>query len=276
MTDSTLTPENFAFVAQLLRAQCGLALEPGKEYLVKSRLAPLAQQHKVASLDLFIDQLRVRRAHGLVDEVVEAMMTTETFFFRDVRPFDSLQKSVLPELIKQRAASRQLNVWCGASASGQEPYSVAILLQEHFPELRNWRINFLATDISDAMIARSQAGRYSQLEVSRGLPQPLLLKWFRQEEGHWWIDDQLRKSVKFSKMNLIRPWPTMPVWDLVLLRNVMIYFDSDIKRLILDRLSQTLAPDGYLLLGGAETTLNLNNSFIRHEESNAGFYRRKT
>ena len=275
MTDTSLTAQNFAFVSQLLRDECGLILEPGKEYLVKARLAPVAQRRNYSTINALIGQLRDSKGDGLISEVVEAMLTTETFFFRDVRPFESLQKSILPELIQRRAAVRQLNIWCAASSSGQEPYSIAILLREHFPELSNWRINFWATDISSEMLSRSRAGRYSPLEVARGLPPGLLSKWFREDEGHWYVDEQLRKSVTFSQINLIHPWPRMPAWDLVLLRNVMIYFDSDMKRLILDRLAQVLAPDGYLLLGGAETTLNLNDSFIRHEALNAGFYRRR-
>lgn len=273
MTDTSLSAANFTFVARLLRDECGLILEPGKEYLVKSRLAPVAQRHETGSLDGLIDRLRGVRVNGLVAEVVEAMLITETSFFRDVHPFETLREAVLPDLLRLRAASRQLNIWCAASASGQEPYSIAILLREHFPELINWRINFLATDISSDMLARSQQGWYSELEVNRGLTPPLLAKWFRQESSRWYIDERLRSTVTFSRLNLIQPWPAMPQWDLVLLRNVMIYFDNEMKRMILDRLARALAPEGYLLLGGAETTLNLNDSFIRDEALKAGFYR---
>lgn len=272
MIDTTLSPQNFNLVARLVRDQCGLILEPGKEYLVQSRLAPVAQKHAATGIDQLIDRLRGVGVNGLVAEVVEAMVTTETSFFRDIHPFESLKRSVLPELIQRRAAARQLNIWCAASSSGQEPYSLAIVLREFFPELYNWRINFLATDISHEMLARSQAGRYSQLEVNRGLPTPLLLKWFEQEGGRWQIHYQLRNTVTFSPLNLIQPWPAMPRWDLVLLRNVMIYFDEDAKRTILDRVARVLAPDGYLLLGGAETTLNLNDSFSRLENLKAGFF----
>jgi chemotaxis protein methyltransferase CheR len=273
--DTTLSAENFAHVARLVRDQCGLVLEPGKEYLVQSRLAPLVKKHQAPSVDRLIDRLRGVGVNGLVAEVVEALVTTETSFFRDIHPFESLKKSVLPELIQRRAQARQLNIWCAASSSGQEPYSLALLLREYFPELRTWQINFLATDISRDMLARSQEGRYSQLEVNRGLPTPLLLRWFQQEGGHWRIDDRLRTAVTFSHLNLIQPWPAMPPWDLVLLRNVLIYFDSDAKRVIFDRLSRALAPHGYLLLGGAETTLNLTDSFTRLEHLKAGFYQRK-
>ncbi len=274
MIDTSLSAENFALVARLMREACGLVLEPGKEYLVKARLAPVAQRHETQSVDRLIDRLR-RDSNGLVAEVVEAMVTTETSFFRDIHPFETLKKSVLPELIQRRAATRQLNFWCAASSSGQEPYSLAILLHEYFPQLANWRINFLSTDVSRNMLARSEAGRYSQSEVNRGLPTPILLKCFRQEGGYWQIDERLRRMVTFTPLNLIEPWPAMTQWDLVLLRNVMIYFDTDQKRTILGRLARVLAPDGYLLLGGAETTLNLNDTLVRVETLKSGFYQRK-
>lgn len=276
MTETTLTAANFALVAQLLREQCGLVLEPGKEYLVKSRLAPVAQRHKFASVDQLIERLRAGSVNGLVTDVVEAMVTTETFFFRDIHPFETLKKSVLPVLVERRSRVRQLNIWCAASSSGQEPYSIAILLHEYFPELSSWRVNISATDISQHMLERSRAGCYSQVEVNRGLPTPLLLKWFRQEGGHWRLDDRVRSAVNFSQMNLIQPWPAMPMWDLVFLRNVMIYFDADMKRSILSRVARVLSPDGFLLLGGAETTLNLNDEFYRVEALKSGFYQLKS
>ena len=277
MTETALTAANFALVAQLMREQCGLVLEPGKEYLVKSRLAPVAQRHKFAGVDQLIERLRGGSVNGLVTDVVEAMVTTETYFFRDIHPFEALKKSVLPELVERRHRVRQLNIWCAASSSGQEPYSIAILLHEYFPKLSGWRINIWATDISENMLERSRAGLYSQLEVNRGLPTPLLLKWFRQEGGHWRLDERVRRSVTFSPLNLIQPvWPAMPSWDLVFLRNVMIYFDTDMKRSILSRVARALSLDGYLLLGGAETTLNLNDEFYRVEALKSGFYQLKS
>jgi chemotaxis protein methyltransferase CheR len=272
----SLTPANFDFVAKLVREQCGLILEPGKEYLVKSRLWPLAQKHHFAELDQLIERLRAGGASDLVTEVVEAMVTTETSFFRDIHPFETLRKIVLPELIQRRRNQRQLNIWCAATASGQEPYSIAILLQEYFPELAGWQINLSATDISHEMLARSRTGRYSQIEVNRGLPTQLLLKWFRQEGAIWQLDDRVRQAVRFSHLNLAQPWPAMPTWDLVFLRNVMIYFDNDLKRSILERVARLLGPAGYLVLGGAETTLNLSDSFARVETLKSGFYQLKS
>lgn len=275
MIDTVVTADDYAFVANLLRERCALILEPGKEYLIRARLTPVAQRNNLASVSLLISRIRKEQPQALVTEVVEAMVTTETSFFRDIHPFETLKKTVLPELIARRRDQRQLNIWCAASSSGQEPYSVALLLKEHFPELATWRINLWATDISQEMLLRSRAGRYSQIEVNRGLPTPLLLKWFRQEGAIWQLDQQIRELVSFSQLNLASYWPAMAPWDLIFLRNVMIYFDNEVKKQILGRVARVLCPDGYLLLGGAETTLSLDDSFARIESLRAGFYQLK-
>ncbi len=275
MAESIVSAADFAFLSQLLRDQCALVLEPGKEYLVKARLTPLAQRYGVASISQFIERLRRGGDDRLLTDVVEAMVTTETSFFRDIHPFETLKKSVLPRLIELRRPQRQLNVWFAASSSGQEPYSLAMLLKEYFPELSSWRMHLLATDLSQEMLRRSQAGRYSQLEVNRGLPTALLLKWFRQEGASWQLDERIRSMVTFTQMNLAQPWPAMPKWDLVFLRNVMIYFDNSVKTNVLGRVARVLHPDGYLLLGGAETTLNLDDSYYRIEALKSGFYQLK-
>jgi chemotaxis protein methyltransferase CheR len=275
VVETIVSATDFVFVAALLREQCALVLEPGKEYLIKARLTPLAHKHGLASIDQLIERLRRGGNNGLLTEVVEAMVTTETSFFRDIHPFETLKTSVLPQLIELRRPQRQLNIWCAASSSGQEPYSIAILLREYFPELNGWRINLAATDLSQEMLQRSRAGRYSQVEVNRGLPTPLLLKWFRQEGAFWQLDDRIRSMITFTQMNLAHPWPAMPMWDLVFLRNVMIYFDNAAKTNILGRVARVLYKDGYLLLGGAETTLNLDDSYYRNETLKSGFYQLK-
>jgi chemotaxis protein methyltransferase CheR len=275
VNDPVVTAEDYAFVAKLLRDRSALVLEQGKEYLIRGRLTPVAQRHNLASIPLLISRIRREGHNGLATEVVEAMVTTETSFFRDIHPFETLKKTVLPELIERRRVQRQLNIWCAASSSGQEPYSIALLLKEHFPQLTSWRINLTATDISSEMLQRSRAGKYSQIEVNRGLPTPLLLKWFRQEGIHWQLDDQIRSMITFSQLNLAQPWPAMPAWDLVFLRNVMIYFDNAVKKEILGRVSRVLHKDGYLLLGGSETTLNLDDSFMRVESLKSGYYQLK-
>jgi len=276
VAEIVITPAAFEFLARLLLEQCGLVLEPGKEYLLRGRLAPLIDRHKLGSFEQLLARLREGGGNGLLTDVIEAMVTTETSFFRDFHPFETLRRTVLPALIEKRRPSRQLNIWCGASSSGQEPYSVAILLREHFPELDSWKVNFTATDISRDMLKRSRDGRYSQLEVNRGLPTPLLLKWFKQEGAHWQLDDRIRKTITFSQLNLTQPWPPMPTWDLVFLRNVMIYFEPEAKKAILARIARSLAKDGYLLLGGAETTLNLHDGYQRVEALKSGFYQLKS
>lgn len=276
MNDAVVTAEDYAFVANLLRERCALVLEPGKEYLIKARLAPVAQRHRLESIPLLINRIRNEGQNGLATEVVEAMVTTETSFFRDIHPFETLKQTVLPELIERRRAQRQLNIWCAASSSGQEPYSIALLLKEHFPELSSWRVHLTATDLSNEMLQRSRAGRYSQIEVNRGLPTTLLLKWFRQEGTYWQLDEQIRSMVSFSQLNLAQPWPAMPAWDLVFLRNVMIYFDNAVKKELLGRVSRLLHKESYLLLGGSETTLNLDDSFQRVESLKSGYYQLKS
>ena len=275
MAEFIISPVDYDFIAKLLRDQCALVLDPGKDYLINSRLSPIAQRHGLTSIDHLVRRLRDTSDSSLVSDVVEAMVTTETSFFRDVHPFETLKKIVLPKLIELRRPQRQLNIWCAASSSGQEPYSIAMLLKEYFPDLAGWQINLTATDISHEMLQRSRAGRYSQLEVNRGLPTNLLLKWFRQEGGVWEIDEQIRRMMTFKPMNLAQPWPAMPAWDLIFLRNVMIYFDNDVKKSILGRVARSLGDDGYLVLGGAETTFGLDNSFQRIETLKSGYYQRK-
>ncbi|HEY2787442.1 MAG TPA: protein-glutamate O-methyltransferase CheR [Fimbriiglobus sp.] len=269
-----MTAGDYAFVADLLRDRGGIALEPGKEYLVESRLTSLVRRHGFASLDEFLNRLRQAGTTGLADDVVEAMVTTETSFFRDVHPFETLRTTVIPELIRARRSEKRLDIWCAAASSGQEPYTVAILLREYFPEVSKWAITIRATDISEDMLRRCRAGKYSQIEVNRGLPVALLMKYFRQEGAFWLIRDDLKAMIDFQQLNLVGVWPPMPAFDLVFLRNVMIYFAVETKKPILRKVGQVLRPDGYLLLGGAETTFNLDDSYRRVESLKSGFYQK--
>lgn len=267
-----MTEQEFDIVRRLLRERSAIVLEAGKEYLVETRLAPLVRQLNLKSIGELIAQLSRRPDNGLHRQVVEAMVTTETLFFRDHHPFEGLRKLVIPDLISRRRAERRLHIWCAASSSGQEPYSLALLLREHFPELTGWKITFLASDISREMVARARDGRYSQIEVNRGLPAALLVKYFEQSGTTWQLRADIRNSIDFQEINLAQAWPALPRMDLVLLRNVMIYFEVETKRTILGKMARLLQPDGYLLLGGAETTLNLENSYRRAEPLKAGFY----
>lgn len=268
-----MNEHDYAFFAKLLLDHSALVLEPGKEYLLDMRLTPLLRKHGLDSLADLARKLRGAGASSLIVEVIEAMVTTETSFFRDISPFETLRATVIPELIAARSSERRLNIWCAASSSGQEPYTLAILLKEYFPLLDDWKIHLVATDISREMLARCRAGRYSQLEVNRGLPIALLLKYFHQDGAYWELRQDIRSMVDFQQLNLMHPFPHMTTMDLILLRNVMIYFEVETKKMILQRMVKALRPDGYLILGGAETTFNLEDRFQRVEHLKSGFYR---
>jgi chemotaxis protein methyltransferase CheR len=267
-----MTDQDFDFIRALLKERSAVALDAGKEYLVESRLAPIVRELNLASISELVARLRGPSANGLHVRVIEAMVTTETLFFRDHHPFETMRSVVIPELIRKRRAQRSLSIWCAASSTGQEPYSVALLLREHFPELLTWDLKILATDLSRDVLARAKKGCYNQIEVNRGMPAALLVKYFEQHGTQWQLKAAIRDMVEFQEMNLAAPWPFMPLQDLVVLRNVMIYFESVTKKKILGRVSKVLRPDGYLLLGGAETTLNLDDSFRRAEHLKTGFY----
>ncbi|MFI5459915.1 MAG: CheR family methyltransferase [Isosphaerales bacterium] len=267
-----MTDQEFDFIRKLLRDRSAITLEDGKQYLVESRLAPIVRELKLNSISDLVPLLRDPLSNGLQQQVVEAMVTTETTFFRDLHPFEAIRKSVIPDLIRRRQNERCLNIWCAACSTGQEPYSLVLLLREHFPELGGWKVNILATDLSRDVLARAREGRYSQIEINRGLPAALLVKHFRQHGTSWQLHDDLRGMVNFQELNLVRAWPPLPRMDLVFLRNVMIYFDVETKKVILGRMASVLQSDGYLLLGGAETTFNLNDAYKRLEQFKTGFY----
>jgi chemotaxis protein methyltransferase CheR len=258
-----VTRADFDYLSKLVREQSAIVLEPGKEYLVESRLIPLARKEGFDSLGSLVASLRASKFNGIHRKVVEAMTTNETTFFRDLQPFEVLKQIVLPALIEKRSAERRLNIWSAASSSGQEPYSLAMLLREHFPALASWDIGILATDISREMLDRTREGRYNQLEVNRGLPAPLLIKYFQKQGLEWQISEELRRMIEVRELNLAAEWGRIPPIDIVLMRNVLIYFDTEMKKVILRKLRQVLSPGGYLFLGAAETTMNINDSFTR-------------
>ena len=272
-SDILVSDRDFEYIRQLIRERSGIVLGDEKRYLVESRLAPVVQTHDLASLGEFVRQLRIRPFGSLHRQVVEAMTTNETSFFRDRHPFEVLRKNILPELIERRANVRQLRIWCAACSSGQEPYTIAMLLREHFPELATWSVQLLGTDLDTAILTRAREGRYSQLEVNRGLPAPFLVKFFEKTGSNWQIKRSVRDMVQMEQLNLTGTWPSMPTWDIVFMRNVLIYFGVDNKKLILGRVRQSMKSDGYLFLGGAETTMNLDLEFERAPLAKAGCYR---
>lgn len=258
----SVSPEDFRFVCAFMRDAAAIVLDAGKEYLVETRLGPVASRAGLSGIAELIREVRRDRHGPLARSVVDAMTTNETSFFRDVAPYQHLRQNVLPALINARGAERRLRIWCAAASSGQEPYSLAMLLSEHFPQLEAWDLQILATDISQTMLARCRSGVYSQLEVNRGLPAALLIKYFRKNGLDWQVDERLRNRIEWREFNLVgRGWGVLPKFDLVLLRNVMIYFDLETKRGILANVRRVLRPDGYLFLGTAETTANLDDAF---------------
>lgn len=254
-----ITDENFKFIQEFARETAAIVLEPGKEYLVETRLTPIARQTGFNTLDEFIQSLRKNpKATLFHEQVIDAMTTNETSFYRDFHPFEALRLQILPKLIAQRAGVKRLNIWSAASSTGQEIYTISMVLREHFPQLNDWQIQILGTDLSPTVISQAKLGAFSQLEVNRGLPASMLAKYFSKVGTKWVVKDILKKNVEFRQMNLIKPWPIMPVFDIVFVRNVMIYFDVEAKRGILKRVRQCLQPQGYLFLGTAETTMNID------------------
>jgi chemotaxis protein methyltransferase CheR len=256
-----ITGTDFDYIRSLVRDRSALVLEPGKEYLVESRLDPLARQEGFSSLPQMVNSLRSGPSSDLHRKVVEAMTTNETSFFREIRVFEMFRKTILPNLLVLRACQRSLNFWCAASSTGQEPFSLAMLLREHFPSLDTWNVKFIASDISTEMLARARLGCYNQLEINRGLPAHLLVKYFKQHGAAWEISQEIRRMVEFQEVNLIHSWPPLPRMDVIFMRNVLIYLDLETKKNILGRVGRLLDPAGYLFLGGSETTINLDDSF---------------
>jgi chemotaxis protein methyltransferase CheR len=269
-------PLQFAFLCDLLRKRTGVVIDGSKEYLVVARLSPIVRQRKIPSLDTLIDRMRKGLDPTLERDVLSAMMTHETSFFRDKSPFETLRTILLPELIARRAAQRQLTFWSAACSTGQEPYSLAILLNEHFGNLLDsWRVRILATDFSEAVLARAREGVFTELEATRGLPTPLLRKHFRPLQGKWSISQDCRRLVEFRMLNLNTTWPMMPPCDIVFVRNVMIYFDVPTRASLIERMRRVLRPDGSLFLGGAETLIGMDTGYERLTGAGCSYYRPK-
>lgn len=248
-------------------------LDAGKEYLAESRLTPLAYQEGLDSAQDLLAQVRHTSFGGLHRKVLDAMMNNETWFFRDHVPFEALRRAIIPELMADRGAARRITIWSAASSSGQEAYSIAMLLKEEFAGLPGWSLSIIGTDLSSAILDRARNGRYSQLEVNRGLPLKYLSRYFTHEGADWILSPEIRKMVEFRQVNLAEPWRDLPRFDIVFFRNVMIYFDVETRRSIFNRLVSTMKPDGYLMLGTAETTYGLSQSFARVTWEKTAYYR---
>ena len=270
-----MNPSDFEFLSRWLRERSGLVLTPGKEYLVDSRLLPLAQSEGLADIAALVRELRRSSTTPLATAVVEAMTTNESLFFRDKKPFEDLKDVIVPELIEARATKRNLRIWCAACSTGQEPYSVLMLLGENFPQLQSWHVEVVATDLDTKAIERAKKGLYSQMEVQRGLPIQYLLKYFRQVEKSWQIIDELRHRITWKQWNLLDSFAGLGQFDMILCRNVLIYFDESLKKDIFQKLAKSLRGDGPLILGAAETVFGLSSQFNRDSRCKSSVYRQQ-
>ncbi len=252
---------DFEIIARLLKERSGLALNKEKAYLLESRLNPVARKWNFSGFDELAQAIRNRGEEALLVDVTEAMTTNESFFFRDQKPFDQFNEVVLPHLLEARAAKRSFRIWSAACSSGQEPYTLAMLLKEHADKLAGWRVEIVATDLSNEILDKAKEGLYSQFEVQRGLPIAHLVKYFAQVGDRWQIDESLRKMIKFQQFNLLGDLSILGKFDVVFCRNVLIYFDMPTKTQVLNGIADLLPADGFLYLGGAETVLGTTDRF---------------
>ncbi|MCP4393884.1 MAG: protein-glutamate O-methyltransferase [Alphaproteobacteria bacterium] len=256
-----MKPENFRYLANMLKKESGLVLTEDKAYLLESRLMPVARKQNLTGLDDLVEVLMKEANLLLKKDVIEAMTTNESFFFRDVKPFDQFKDVVLPYMLKSRAKTRKLRIWCAAASSGQEPYSLAMILKNEQAKLAGWNVEIVGTDISDDILEKAKAGLYTQFEVQRGLPVQMLVKYFSKVDEKWQINNEIRSMVKFKNWNLLENLNGLGQFDVVFCRNVLIYFDQQTKGEVLDRIAGNMPKDAFLYLGGAETVLGITDKF---------------
>ena len=257
-----MTPFDYDYLRNLLKARSGLVLAVDKHYLVESRLLPVARKAGLNDLATLVLKLKGTDAEPLIVDVVEAMATNETFFFRDRIPFDHFRETIMPRMVAARASERRIRIWCTAASTGQEPYTLAICLKEMSKVLAGWQVDIVATDISTEALEKAKAGIYSQFEVQRGLPVMMLVKYFTQVGELWQLTPELRGMVQFKQLNLLQDFSRLGPFDVVFCRNVLIYFDQQTKIDVLNRIARVMISDGYLSLGAAETVVGLTESFI--------------
>lgn len=270
-----MNPKDYEYLSNFLAESSGLALGTGKEYLLEARLTPLAQSWGLANFEDLVTELRGGKDPRLSTAVTETMTTNETSFFRDKTPFEEMKKLLLPALMKAKAEHRKLRIWCAAASTGQELYSLLMMLDESFPELANWGVDIVGTDIAQTMLTRSEEGSYSQFEVQRGLPTPLLIKYFEQVTEGWRVKDRLRNRVQWRQQNLLDNFSRLGPFDLILCRNVLIYFEVDLKKQILENMNRILSKDGFLILGAAESIVGVTDEFERYRECRAAVYTKR-
>lgn len=256
-----MTPFDYEYLRRVLKERSGLVLSDDKQYLVESRLMPLARREGLAGLSELVQKMKTPGSERIVVDVVEAMTTNESFFFRDKIPFDHFGDAIVPSLLAARAEQRRIRIWCAAASTGQEPYSLAMCLKEMGARVAGWRFEILATDLSVEVLEKAKTGLYSQFEVQRGLPVQLLIKYFTQIGETWQIAPEIRSMVVYRPFNLLDSFAALGRFDLVFCRNVLIYFDQATKIDVLGRIARIVEPDGYLVLGAAETVVGLTTAF---------------
>jgi chemotaxis protein methyltransferase CheR len=265
-----VTPSDYEFLCKFLKERSGLDLSSDKQYLVESRLIPLARRVGLPGIAELVATLK-GAPDRLTAAVVEAMTTNETFFFRDRIPFDHLREAIFPALTQARANRRALRIWCAAASTGQEPYSIAMSVKE-FAGLSGWQVEIVATDLSQAVLEKAKAGIFSQFEVQRGLPIQMLVKYFTQGGELWQLNADIRAMVQHRQLNLLQDFSHLGMFDVIFCRNVLIYFDQDTKAGIFNRLARVLEPDGVLALGAAESVVGISDAFRPHPDKR-GLYR---
>jgi chemotaxis protein methyltransferase CheR len=272
--EATLSHHEFETFTRMLEDNVGLYLGKEKEYLISSRLMPIAKQHEFTGYIALVQKLIQSPLSPLHWQSFEALLTNETMFFRDQYPFEGLKNVIIPSLIKTQEANKVLTIWCAAASTGQEPYSIAILIKEYFPELIKWKINLIATDICTVALNKAKIGIYNEAELSRGLTEKQIQTYFSKvSPSEYQISGDIRSMVHFSELNLIKELPAMPSYDLILIRNVLIYFSNDNKRKVLDSMYQKLYPHGYLMLGTSEF-ISFDSALKRHSSEKLSYYSR--
>lgn len=256
-----MSPFDFDYLRQLLKQRSGLIVTMDKQYLLESRLMPVARKAGASGLSELVQKMKAAGSERLIVEVVEAMTTNESFFFRDKVPFEHFRDVIVPAMLKTRASAKRIRIWCAAASTGQEPYSLAMILKDMALRLGGWRVDILATDLSHEVLEKAKAGIYSQFEVQRGLPVQMLVKYFTQTGELWQVAPEIRGMVQYRPFNLLEDFAPLGRFDVVFCRNVLIYFDQDTKVNVLNRIARVMEPDGYLVLGAAETVVGLTTSF---------------
>ncbi|MDC7683201.1 protein-glutamate O-methyltransferase CheR [Asticcacaulis sp. BYS171W] len=255
-----MSPEDTEHLAAMLKQRSGLILGSDKTYLIESRLAPVARREGFANVAALLTSLRTRRDEKLIYTVTDAMTTNETFFFRDKTPFDQFKSDVLPALAKTRL-SGDIKIWCAAASTGQEPYSLAMMMEDMRHQYPRINLDILGTDISERCLEKAQSGLYTQFEVQRGLPIQMMVKYFEKVDEMWRLSPKIRQAIRFRKLNLLDNLHSVGRQDVIYCRNVLIYFDLETKKRVLEQIANLLADDGYLFLGAAETVLGITDAF---------------